>query len=140
MRSPSRHSCQDGGRSDKQGEAARHLILRAMHQTMQNPRGDISPGQLHIGGLVLAGTRDGEDQGDGVELHGLLHQVVVVVGLPAHGGGDLRVELLDGGGVVVGGLESLEDGDARGEHPDLHDEGPAIEGDDGGEEAGGLDG
>jgi len=107
---------------------------------MQNPQGDICPGQPHLGGLVPPRTRDGEGQGDGVELSRLLHQVVVVVGLPAHGGGDLRVELLDGGGVVARGLESLEDGDAGAEHPDLHGEGPAIEGDDGGEEAGCLKG
>jgi len=101
---------------------------------MQNPQGDVCPGQFHVGGLVPPRTRDGEDEGDGVELRRLLHQVVVVVGLPAHGGGDLRVDLLHGGGAVARGFEALEGGDAGGEHPDLHGEGPAVEGDDGGEE------
>lgn len=107
---------------------------------MHHPQRDVRPRELDFGGLVLAGLDDGQRQRDGVELRRLLQQVVVVVCDPAHGRGRLLFDLRPRQRVVAGDVEAREDREARCVHPDLHGEGPAVEGDDGCEEARELEG
>ena len=112
---------------------------------MQNPNPNICPRQLHICSFAApntptAGVDNRKRKRHSVELSRLLQEMVVVIGLPANGSRDFGVDLFHRGVGVHGDLVLLEGGDAGRVHPGFDDEGPAIEGDDGGEETRRLDG
>ncbi len=107
---------------------------------MQHARANISPGEFNVERVVCAVPRNGQGEGDGVELRRLLEEVVVVVGLPAHGGGCSFVELAAERGGIACFFHAAEDGDASCVHPELDEEGPAVEGNDGPQQAGDVDG
>lgn len=66
--------------------------------------------------------------------------MVVIICLPADRGRDLVVHLFDWDFRVEAYVVLLERRDAGCVHPAFDDEGPAVEGDDWAEEAGGSDG
>lgn len=110
---PPRHTQQNRTANDENGKSPPNIIPQALHEAVHNPQPNVRPREIQIrlrdcrrtaGHAVLRQQRHHET--DGVELRRLLHQVVVVVGGPAHAGRDLGVEVLGRHGVDGGGLEA----------------------------------
>lgn len=120
------------GASEEDTEADQDGVGGSLDQTVDDTKTDVSPSQ--VDGEIVADTHGIESEGGREELGGLLHQVVVVLGLPRN----LRWDLLGHGLLALLGrsvdlilAQSRETGRV---HPGLHDEGPGAETDDGAQE------
>src|ERR1700732_4554539 len=85
------HYQQNERRGHENGEAKHDNIDECLNEAVGNPQADIKPGESGI--QTSACGERGQGKRHDVEEGRLLHKIVVIVGLPPHLRGQLRVKL-----------------------------------------------